>query len=123
MKTKKQKQKKTKKKLKPHIKTDKIIIKCDDANFINIKPILINDTDVNNMAVSKKFPFGKQDFKYFISYKNNKLLCIFFPEMSKYKRYSDKIRCINFMINDLEKVDKLMTIREKNDNMIKRKYY
>ena len=84
---------------------------------------MINDTDVNNMAVSKKFPFGKQDFKYFISYKNNKLLYIFFPEMSKYKRYSDKIRCINFMINDLKKVDKLMTIRGKNGNIIKRKFY
>ena len=45
-----------------------------------------NDIDINKIAVSKKFPFGKQDFKYFIGYKNNKLLCIFFSEMSKHKR-------------------------------------
>ena len=66
---------------------------------------MINDIDINKIAVSKKFPFGKQDFKYFIVYKNNKLLCIFFPEMSKYKRCSDKSRCINFMINDLNEVE------------------
>ena len=36
-----------------------------------------------------KFPFGKQDFKYFIGYKYNKEirpLGIFFPEMSIYKK-------------------------------------
>ena len=44
--------------------------------------------------VSNKFPFGKQDFKYFIGYKDNKeirSLCIFFPETSIYKRYSDRL--------------------------------
>ena len=42
---------------------------------------------------SNKFPFGKKDFKYFIGYKD-KPLCIFFPEMSKYKRYSDITKCM-----------------------------
>ena len=52
------------------------------------------------MVVSNKFPFGKQDFEYFIGYKDNKEiipLCIFFPEMSIYKRYSDKTKCMYFM--------------------------
>ena len=47
---------------------------------------MINDVDINEIVVCYKFPFGKQDFKYFISYKQNKEirpLCIFFPEMSK----------------------------------------
>ena len=55
-------------------------------------PILITKIDINKIVVSNKFTFGKQDFKYFIGYKDNKEirpLCIFFPEMSIYKRYSD----------------------------------
>ena len=51
--------------------------------------------------VSNKLPFGKQDFKYFTHYKDNKEirpLCIFFPEMTICKRYSDKTKCICYMI-------------------------
>ena len=50
-------------------------------------PILINGIDINKIVVSNKFPFGKQDFKYFIGYKDNEKirpLCIFFPERSIY---------------------------------------
>ena len=46
------------------------------------RPILINNIDIDF--------FGKQDFKYFFGYKDNKEirpLCIFLPEMSAYKRY------------------------------------
>ena len=42
--------------------------------------ILINDIDFNKIIVSNKIPFRKQDFKYFIDYKDAtkiKLLCIF----------------------------------------------
>ena len=50
----------------------KIIIKFDDTeikkyNFHrNESPILINDIDINEIVVSNKLPFGKQDFRYFI---------------------------------------------------------
>ena len=53
------------------------------------------------MVVSTKFPFGKKAFKYFIGYKDNKEiipLCIFYPEVSIYKRYSGKTKCMSFMI-------------------------
>ena len=43
------------------------------------------------------FTFGKQDFKIFIVYKGNKeirTLCILFLEMSIYKGYSDKTKCM-----------------------------
>ena len=43
--------------------------------------ILINNIDINEIAVSNKFLFSKQDFKYFLGYKDNqeiKLLRIFF---------------------------------------------
>ena len=48
---------------------------------------MINDSDINEIVVPNKFPFGKQDFKYFIGYKDDKEirpLCIFFPEINIY---------------------------------------
>ena len=100
---------KLKKKLKPCIKMDKKIIKFDDTEieeyefYQHESPISINDIDVYEIAVSNKFPFDKQNFKCFIGYKNNKKLrplCIFFPEISIYKIYFDKTKCMYFMIKD-----------------------
>ena len=57
---------------------DKKIIKFHDTEIQKYKfhqykiPILINNIDINKIVVSNKFPFDKQDFKYFIGYKNNK---------------------------------------------------
>ena len=48
----------------------------------NKSRILINDIDINKIVVSNKFLFGKQDFKYFIGYKDSETirpLCIFYP--------------------------------------------
>ena len=59
--------------------------------------------NINKLVVFNKFPFGKQDFKYFIAYKDNKEIrpsCIVFLEMSIYKRYSDKTKCMYFMVKD-----------------------
>ena len=76
----------------------KKIIKLDDTEteeyeFHHYKnPILIKDIDINKIVVSNKFPFGKQDVRYFTGYKDNKeikQLCIFFPEISICKRYSE----------------------------------
>ena len=33
-------------------------------------PISANNIDINKIVVCNKFPFGKKDFKYFISYKD-----------------------------------------------------
>ena len=73
--------------------------------------------------VSNKISFGKQDFKYFISYKDSKEirpLCIFFPEMSKHKIYSDKTKFMYFMIKEEKNFDKYMTICEKVCNIMKK---
>ena len=87
---------------------DKKIIKFNDTEtegyvFHEHKsPILISNIDFNKEVVSNKFPFGKQGFKYFIVYKDNeqiRALRIFFPEMSIYKRYSYKTKCMYFMKN------------------------
>ena len=81
----------------------KKIIKFDDTEIDEYKfhqyksPILINDVDINEIVVSNKFPFGKQDFEYYVGYKDNKEirpLGIYFPEMSIHKIYSDKTKSI-----------------------------
>ena len=62
-------------------------------------PISVNDIDIHKIAVSNKFPFGKQHFKYFIGYtdnKNIKPLCIFFPETNAYRTELDETGCISF---------------------------
>ena len=45
-------------------------LKLKNKNFIKFQKILINNIDINKIVVSNKFPFGKQDFKYFIGYKD-----------------------------------------------------
>ena len=86
---------------------------------------MINDIDINEIVVSNKFPFGEQNFRCFTGYKDNKEirpLCKFFPNMSIYKIYSDKTKCIYFMIKDEHVFDKYMTIWEKASNIIIRKF-
>ena len=54
---------------------DKKYIKFDDTETEEYKfhqyksPTSIIDIDINKIVLSNKFPFGKSDFKYFISYK------------------------------------------------------
>ena len=84
---------------------------------------MINDIGINKTVVSNKFPFRKQDFKYFIGYKHKKelrTLCIFFPKLSIYKRYSDKTKCMYFMIKDQKVFDKYMKFLERVSNIIKK---
>ena len=81
----------------------------------------MSDVDINETVVCNKFIFGKQDFKYFISYKDNRKIrpyWIFFPEMSIYKGYSDQAKCMYFMIKDEESFYKYMSILEKVSNII-----
>ena len=57
---------------------DRKIIKFDDTEIKKYKfhqnnnPILINDVDINKIVVSNKLLFNKQDFMYFIGYKDEK---------------------------------------------------
>ena len=49
-----------------------VALKLKDAKFNQYKsPISINDIDINKIVVPNKFGFGKQDFKYFIGYKDS----------------------------------------------------
>ena len=86
---------------------------------------MINNIDINKIVLSIKFSFGKQDFKYFIGYKDNKEirpLCILFPGMSIYKRYSDKTKCMYFMIKYEIFFDRYLTIWEKVSNLKIKKF-
>ena len=55
---------------------DKTNIKFDDHEIEEYEfhqrksLILINDTDINEIVVSNKLPFGKEVFKYFTGYKD-----------------------------------------------------
>ena len=93
---------------------DKKIIDLDDTeieeyNFHQYKkPIFTDDTNINKTVISNKLPFGKQDFKYFIGYKDGKKiipLCIFCPKISIYRRTFDKTLCMYFFIKG-KKYDK-----------------
>ena len=102
----------------------KLQIKTICKKWITV--IKFHDTeefDIHKIVVSNRSCFGKQFFKYFIGYKCNKeswILCIFFPEISIYKIYFDKTKCIYFMIKDEKKLDKYMTIWKCVSNAIKK---
>ena len=59
------------------MKIGKKIIKLDDTKIEEYEfhqyksSISINDIDINKIVVTNKFPFSKQDFKYFIGFKDN----------------------------------------------------
>ena len=66
-------------------------------------PILIDDIDVNKIVVSNKISFGKNDFKYFIGYKDAKKirsLCIFPPKMRAHRRDFEKTKCMSFLMKN-----------------------
>ena len=67
---------------------------------INLSPISIKDIDINEIVVSHRLPFCKQDFKYFIGYKGNKKvrsLSILLPEWVYVRNFFDKTKCMYFM--------------------------
>ena len=85
------KSKKSLKKIKTIYKNEQKIIKFDDTKIKQCKfhqnksTILINDIDINKIVVSDKLLFSKQHFKYFIGYKDAKIirpLCMFFSKVN-----------------------------------------
>ena len=104
----------------------KKIIKFEDIEIEQYKfykhnsPISINEIDIHEIVVSNKLPFGKQDFKYFIGYKDDQKIrpfCIFFSKMSTY-RSLDKNNCMYFLIKEAKVFDKYNEIWEKVSNII-----
>ena len=78
---------------------DKKITKSDDTEIEKYKfhqykrPILIDNIYFNKIVVSNRISFDKNDFTYFIGYKDAKKiipLCIFLPKMNVYRKDFDK---------------------------------
>ena len=77
------------------------------------------------MIVSNKCPFGKQDFKYFIGYKESKKirpLCIFSLRMIIYKRNFDENGSIYFLTKEEKVFIKYMEALVKVINITKNKF-
>ena len=109
---------------------DKYIIKFDDTEIEEYKfhqpksPISINDIDISKIIVSNKLFFSKQDFKYFIGYKDAKKirsLFLFYPKMSINKKDFDKTICMYFLKKDENFFYKYSEIWEKVSNIVKKK--
>ena len=86
---------------------------------------MINDIDINKIVACNKLPFGTQDFKCFIGYKDSEKigpLCVFRPQMIIYKRNFDENRCIYFLIKKEKVFIKYLKILEKARNIIKNKF-
>ena len=71
------------------------IIKFDDIEIQQPKfhqhkrLISIKNVDINQIVASNKVSFRKKGFKYFIGYKDTKkirILCIFLPKMTAYRK-------------------------------------
>ena len=88
---------------------------------------MINDIDINKIVVSNKLPIGKQDFKYFIGYKDSekiRYICVFRWQMIIYKRnFDENLNRLIYILIKKEKVFvKYMDILEKVRNIIKFMY-
>ena len=77
---------------------DKTMMKTDNAEIEEYNsyqhkiPIAINSIDIIKLAVFNKFPFSKENFRYFIGYKDDKEirpLSIFFPKLEEHKSFDD----------------------------------
>ena len=109
----------------------KIIKTFDDTEIEEYKfhrnksPILRDNIDIDNIVVSNKFTFGKQDFKYLIGYKDSeeiRPLCIFLLQLFIYKRNFDEDRGIYLLIKKVKTFIKYMEILETVTNIIKNKF-
>ena len=81
---------------------------------------MINNVDINEIAVSNKLSFGKQE--YSIGYKDGwkiKPLCIGFPKMGTYRSF-DENKCMYFLIKEEKRLDKYNEFWKKLSNIIKK---
>ena len=88
---------------------------------------MINDIDINKIVVSNKLPIGKQDFKYFIGYKDSEKIRHIYVirwQMIIYKRnFDENLNRLIYILIKKEKVFvKYMDILEKVRNIIKFMY-
>ena len=101
-------------------------IEIDIYKFHQYKsPILIDYIDINKIVVSNKISYGKNDFKYFIGYKDAKRirpLCILLPKISAYRRNFDETKCVSFLTKDEKLLEKYNEIWKKVSSITKKEF-
>ena len=99
--------------------------KVRKSDFYKNKEIYNTDeTDVNNILVSKKESYGnKNSFKCFIGYNDNDIirpLCIRLPQITGYARKSDENATISFIVKDKQLLKNYIKIWEKIEKLMKK---
>ena len=83
----------------------------------------IEDTDVNNILVSKKEPYGtKNSHKYYIGYNDNnniRPLCIRLPQMTGYARKFNENATMSFIVKDKKLLKKYSKVWETIEGLMK----
>ena len=83
----------------------------------------IEDTDVNNILVSKKDQYStKNSYKYFIGYNDNdniRPLCIRLPQMIGYARKFNENATMSFIVKDKKLLKKYIKIWETIEGLMK----
>ena len=77
------------------------------------------------MVVSNRVSFAKNEFRYFIGYKdaeNVRPLCILLTKMSAYRKGFNKTKYISFFIKDDELLEKYNEIWENGKTIIKKEF-
>ena len=80
----------------------------------------IEDIDVDNILVSKRWSYGnKNSLKYFIEYNDNDIirpLCIRLPQMTGYARKFDENATMSFIVKDKQLLKNYTEIWKKLKN-------
>ena len=83
----------------------------------------IDDIDVNEILVSKKEPYGRNNsFKYFIGYNDHDVirpLCVRLPQMTGYARKFDENATMSFRVNNKQILKNYNKIWEKVEKLIR----
>ena len=90
------------------------------------EPISIKNIDINKIVVSYRVSFGKKGFKDFIGYKdakNVRLLFIFLPKKSAFRKDFDETKSVSFLIKDDELLEKYNEIWGKVKNNPKKLFH
>ena len=103
-------------------------MKFDDTDIEKYKfsqyksPTSINNIDINKIAASYKFLFGKKFLKHFIGYKDAKKLDLYGYFFQKCRDF-DETKYMSFLIRDDELLGKYNGIWEKVRNIIKKEFH
>ena len=83
----------------------------------------IDDIDVNEILVSKKEPYGRNNsFKYFIGYNDHDVirpLCVRIPQMTGYARKFNENATMSFRVNNKQLLKNYNKIWEKVEKLMK----